>query len=132
MTVNMDQFVRRMPLMDDSIAYPCEGANPVFRQPWEAKAFAMVVIMNAKGLFPWKVWVDHLSAVIAEAAEEDPDEDGSRYYYHWLAALERVLEDRGISTPIEITEREDEVVAHVNHHHHEQKQHDNTKPISVG
>ena len=121
MAMDRDEIVRRLPRFDRSLAYPSEDSAPVFRQPWEAKAFAMVVHMHAKGLFTWKEWVQHLTAVIAAAAEDDPDEDGSRYYYHWLAACERLLEEKGISTDTEIAHREAEVVRDTHHAHEAQK-----------
>ena len=119
MQLDKDEMVRRMPRLDESIAYPSDDTGPVFRQPWEAKAFAMVVQMHAKGLFTWKEWVGHLTAVIAE--EEAPDEDGSRYYYHWLSACERLLAAKGIASSSQIGEREDLVVKEINHAHDAQK-----------
>ena len=123
MAINKDEMVRRLPRFGGALAFPSEDAGPVFRQPWEAKAFAIVVQMHGKGLFTWKEWVEHLSGVIAEEARTDPDEDGSRYYYHWLKACERLLEAKGISSSDEITRREESVVKEVNHAHESQKHH---------
>ncbi|MCC2656378.1 MAG: nitrile hydratase accessory protein [Panacagrimonas sp.] len=47
----------------DSIPRDLEG--PVFREPWEAQAFALVVQLHREGVFTWTEWADALSAEIA-------------------------------------------------------------------
>lgn len=67
---------------------PIDEAGPVFREPWEAQAFALVVALYQAGHFTWPEWVAALSAEIRRAqAGGDPDL-GRTYYRHWLAALE--------------------------------------------
>ena len=106
MPLNRDEFVRRLTASAGPLGCPSEDVAPVFRQPWEARAFAMVVKMHGQGHFTWNEWVEQLSGVIAEESERDPGDDGSRYYYHWLKACERLLEAKGISSSAEISERE--------------------------
>ncbi|MDO5289500.1 MAG: nitrile hydratase accessory protein, partial [Pseudomonadota bacterium] len=66
-----------------------QDGQAVFAQPWQAHAFAMTVELHARGLFTWPQWAQALSAEIRAAqASGDPD-DGSRYYHHWLSALEK-------------------------------------------
>ena len=120
-TIKKDQLDQNLPQFAGSLAIPSGDQGPVFRKPWEAKAFAMVVQMNSMGLFTWKEWVTHLSDVIAEAGEHHMD-DGSRYYYHWLAACERVLAANDLISNDEITERE-KIVANEIHHAHEHQKH---------
>jgi len=70
---------------------------PVFKAPWQAQAFALVVKLNESGFFTWKEWADTLAAVIREAqAAGDPDL-GDTYYVHWAKALERILTSRGVT-----------------------------------
>jgi nitrile hydratase accessory protein len=65
--------------------------GPVFREPWEASAFALTVKLHESGLFAWTEWADTLSSKITEAqAAGDPDL-GDTYYHHWLAALETLV-----------------------------------------
>jgi nitrile hydratase accessory protein len=64
---------------------PRDAAGPVFAEPWQAQAFALALQLNAEGAFTWTEWAEALSAGLAAAG---PDDDGSRYYEHWLAALE--------------------------------------------
>ncbi len=78
---------------------PCDATGPVFREPWEAQAFAMAVALHERGLFSWPEWAETLAAVIRDAqAAGDPD-TGETYYAHWLSALERLVVVKGASTP---------------------------------
>jgi nitrile hydratase accessory protein len=77
---------------------PCDAEGPVFREPWEAQAFAMALALHERGVFTWNEWADTLSAEIKRAqAAGDPD-TGETYYRHWLAALERLIAAKGVTT----------------------------------
>jgi nitrile hydratase accessory protein len=77
---------------------PRDEAGPVFREPWEAQAFAMTLALHERGLFSWKEWAEALAAEIGRAqAGGDPD-TGATYYLHWLAALERLVAEKGVAT----------------------------------
>jgi nitrile hydratase accessory protein len=70
----------------------------VFKEPWEAHAFAMTVQLQARGLFTWDEWTRTLAAKISAAqAAGDPD-SGENYYRHWLAALEAIVEGKGLTS----------------------------------
>ncbi len=76
---------------------PCDAEGPVFREPWEAQAFAMTLALYDRGLFTWPEWAATLSDEIKRAqAAGDPD-TGETYYRHWLAALERIVAEKGVS-----------------------------------
>ena len=78
---------------------PRDAGGPVFREPWEAQAFAMTVALNRRGLFSWPEWAAILAAEIKRAqAAGDPDR-GDTYYHHWLAALERLVAEKGVTDP---------------------------------
>lgn len=78
---------------------PCEGEAPVFAEPWQAQAFAMALSLQQRGVFTWSDWAALLGEEIKKArAEGDPD-DGSTYYRHWLATLERIVAQKGIASP---------------------------------
>ena len=69
--------------------------GPVFAAPWEAQAFAMALALHERGLFTWPEWAAALAEEIRHAqAAGDPDL-GDTYYRHWLAALERLVADKG-------------------------------------
>jgi nitrile hydratase accessory protein len=74
---------------------PCDAAGPVFAEPWQAQAFAMVIALHAKGLFTWTEWADALSHEVRAHGMAD---DGSRYYEFWLEALEHIAIAKGVST----------------------------------
>jgi nitrile hydratase accessory protein len=74
---------------------PRDAEGPVFREPWEAQAFAMALALHARGLFTWPEWADALAQEIKRAqAAGDPD-TGETYYRHWLNALESIVAAKG-------------------------------------
>jgi nitrile hydratase accessory protein len=76
---------------------PCDAEGPVFREPWEAQAFAMTLHLYDRGLFKWPEWAAILGDEIKKAqAAGDPD-TGETYYRHWLAALERIVAEKGVT-----------------------------------
>jgi nitrile hydratase accessory protein len=77
---------------------PSDADGPVFREPWEAQAFAMALALHARGLFTWGEWAAALADEIKRAqAEGDPD-TGETYYRHWLANLEKLISAKGVAT----------------------------------
>jgi nitrile hydratase accessory protein len=76
---------------------PRDTEGPVFREPWEAQAFAMALALHRRGLFAWSEWTAVLADEIKRAqAEGDPD-TGETYYRHWLTALERIVAQKGLT-----------------------------------
>jgi nitrile hydratase accessory protein len=76
---------------------PRDDGGPVFREPWEAQAFAMVVALNERGLFTWSEWAAALGAEIKRAQSAGDPDLGTTYYRHWLAALERLVAQKGVA-----------------------------------
>ena len=77
---------------------PCDAEGPVFREPWEAQAFAMALALHGKGLFTWPEWAATLGEEIKRAqAAGDPD-TGETYYLHWLATLEGLVARKGVAS----------------------------------
>lgn len=77
---------------------PADDNGPVFREPWEAHAFAMALTLHERGLFTWKEWAEALADEIKLAqASGDPD-TGKTYYRHWLATLEKMVAGKGVAT----------------------------------
>jgi nitrile hydratase accessory protein len=76
---------------------PRNAEGPVFREPWEAQAFALALSLNERGLFTWGEWAKILGEEIKKAqAAGDPD-TGETYYHHWLATLERMVAEKGLT-----------------------------------
>lgn len=78
---------------------PRDAEGPVFAEPWQAQAFALAVKLSELGYFTWKEWAAALAEELKAAAERGEPDDGSRYYEHWLAALERLVTAKGLSDP---------------------------------
>jgi len=75
---------------------PPEG--PVFKDPWEARALAMVLALHQQGLITWPQWAAALSSQI-KAAHAAGDQDlGDTYYQHWLRALESLVDSPPATT----------------------------------
>jgi nitrile hydratase accessory protein len=84
-----------------------DDGGPVFREPWQAQAFAMAVRLHAAGHFTWTEWAAALADEIRRAqAAGDPDL-GDTYYHHWLAALERLVAAKGLVSRDELAARKD-------------------------
>ena len=77
---------------------PRDAEGPVFREPWEAQAFAITLALHERGVFTWSEWAAALGTEIKRAqAAGDPD-TGETYYLHWLAALERLVAEKGVTS----------------------------------
>jgi nitrile hydratase accessory protein len=76
---------------------PRDHGGPVFAEPWQAQAFALAVTLSGQGHFTWKEWAGELADTLRAAADRGEPDDGSRYYDHWLATLERVVMAKGLA-----------------------------------
>ena len=76
---------------------PRDEGGPVFAEPWQAQAFALAVRLSAEGHFTWKEWAATLADELKSAADRGEPDDGSRYYHHWLAALEGLVTENNLS-----------------------------------
>lgn len=86
---------------------PRDDAGPVFAEPWQAEAFALAVQLSELGYFAWKEWAAALAEELKSAADRGEPDDGSRYYEHWLAALERLVTAKGLSDPAAMVARKE-------------------------
>jgi nitrile hydratase accessory protein len=72
---------------------------PVFAEPWQAEAFALVVALHERGLFSWAEWAEGLSR---EVKQPGAAADGSDYYECWVRALETLLAAKGVAATSDI------------------------------
>jgi nitrile hydratase accessory protein len=86
---------------------PVDNAGPVFAEPWQATAFALAVRLSAEGHFTWREWAATLADELKLAAKRGEPDDGSRYYQHWLAALERLVVAKRLSDPATLLARKE-------------------------
>ena len=82
---------------------PVDDDGPVFREPWEAHAFAMAVTLHARGLFTWPEWAAALAEEISSAQAAGDADCGDTYYRHWLATLERLVAEKGVASAETLT-----------------------------
>jgi nitrile hydratase accessory protein len=77
---------------------PRDEEGPVFREPWEAQAFAMALALHARGVFTWTEWAAALATEIKRAQVAGDADTGETYYRHWLATLENLIAEKGVTT----------------------------------
>lgn len=78
----------------ESDRLPKDADGPVFAEPWEAQAFAMAVKLNEAGVFGWGEWAETLGSEL-KAHPQRP------YYESWLAALEKLVQAKGLMSEAE-------------------------------
>jgi len=81
--------------------------QPVFAESWEAQAFALAVKLSEQGHFTWKEWAAELAAELKAAADRGEPDDGTHYYEHWLARLERLVTGKGLTNREALLERKE-------------------------
>ena len=86
---------------------PRDEDGPVFKEPWEAEAFAMTLNLHAQGHFTWPEWAEHWGAEISAARDVGDDDRGDTYYLHWLKALEGLVAEKGLLTTDDLANRRD-------------------------
>jgi nitrile hydratase accessory protein len=89
------------------LSLPRDEGGPVFAEPWQAQAFALAVKLCEQGHFTWKEWAAALADELKAAATRGEPDDGSHYYEHWLAALERLVTAKGLSDPLAMAARKE-------------------------
>lgn len=76
---------------------PGEGFEPLFAEPWQAQAFALVIELSKHDYFTWPEWTQALAQELNAAAMCGESDNGPRYYEHWLTALERLVITKGLT-----------------------------------
>ena len=84
----------RSALLADLPLLPRDDDGPVFREPWQAQAFAVVVELVESGQITRDEWASCLGAALKDAEERGEFDTGERYYDHWLTALEGLIVDK--------------------------------------
>ena len=94
--------------LDTLPALPRDEDGPVFREPWEAQAFALTLRLHEDGHFSWSEWAEHLGAEITAARKRGEADLGDTYYEYWLAALEKLVAGKGLLVRDDLKRRKDE------------------------
>jgi len=93
--------------LSDLPRLPRDQGGPAFAEPWQAQAFALAVKLSEQGHFTWKEWAAALANELQAAARRGEPDDGSRYYEHWLAALESMVTAKGLADPTALLTRKE-------------------------
>jgi nitrile hydratase accessory protein len=83
----------------DTPGLPKRANAPVFNEPWEARAYAITLKLQERGLFTWPEWNEALAQEIERAQQRGDQDLEHTYYIHWLQALENLLSQRSITAP---------------------------------
>ncbi len=97
----------------------------MFAEPWQAQAFALAVKLSEAGHFAWKEWAAALADELKAAETRGEPDDGSHYYEHWVATLERLVTAKGLTNESALRERKDEWADAYRHTPH-------GKPVELG
>ncbi len=103
-TLNLSDPIRER---ESLAALPRDAEGPVFAEPWQAQAFALAVKLSEQGHFTWTEWAAALADELKAAASRGEPDDGSRYYHHWLAALEHLVAAKGLADPAALLARKE-------------------------
>ncbi len=79
--------------------------GPVFKEPWQAQAFAMAVTLSEAGLFSWHEWSSELGASIQSQQKKGDPDYGETYYHHWLETLEKILSRKNLIEHADLLQR---------------------------
>ncbi|HEF5870455.1 TPA: nitrile hydratase accessory protein [Burkholderia cenocepacia] len=85
---------------------PADG--PPFSEPWQARAFALVVHLCRSGRFAWGEWVATFSRQITAHPARAGECTNDTYYRQWLAALEELMAAKGLVDPAAARARQGE------------------------
>jgi len=99
---------------------PRDIDGPVFEEPWQAQAFAVVAELVESGKITRQEWADTLGKVLKTAEEQGEYDTGHRYYDHWLLALENIVVDKNLTDQSELI-REKEGIKENDHHRRDQQ-----------
>jgi len=106
-TLSQPDSVRERDTLAALPRLPRDEESAVFAEPWQAQAFALAVKLSEQGHFTWKEWSAALADELRAAAGRGEPDDGSRYYHHWLAALERLVTNKGLADPAALVARKE-------------------------
>ena len=98
---------QNIPTVSQMPSLPRDEEGPVFKEPWEAEAFAMTLNLHAQGYFTWPEWAQRLGAEISAARDAGDADRGDTYYLHWLKALEGLVAEKGLLTTDDLSKRRD-------------------------
>jgi nitrile hydratase accessory protein len=100
-------------------APPMANGELVFDEPWQGRVFGMAHTLCDAGLFTWDEFREALIGEIRQWESANAEGSEYRYYDRFLAALERVLREKGLCDPSALDGRLAEFLARPAGHDHD-------------
>lgn len=99
---------------------PRRNGELVFEEPWQSRAFGMVVALTENKVCNYEDFRQRLIASIGQWDREHAatPEAVYHYYEHWLESLERLVTEHGLLQEDEIQSRA-ELLHEQDHHDHD-------------
>lgn len=110
--------------VDGPAAPPRANGELVFAEPWQGRAFGLVMTLTEQGVVSYERFRDALIARIAAWEADPPAGEPYSYYRCWLQALEEVLDAQALVPTGEIDERSAVFAARPAGHDHDDHDHD--------
>ena len=99
-------------------APPRANGELVFEAPWESRVFALTLTLCERGPIEWEEFRELLIAEISAWDRDPPPGAPYRYWDRWLAALERLLERKGLCAGAELEDLTRTLAARPHGHDH--------------
>jgi nitrile hydratase accessory protein len=103
---------------------PRNDDGPIFAEPWQAQAFAVVVELIESEKVTRTEWADRLGAVLQAAEDNGQYDTGVRYYDHWLTALEQLIVEKDLAEWQDLTSEKESIRANDHHRREHQLEHE--------
>ena len=95
---------------EENVTAGCATSPPtdaVFAEPWQARAFALMLKLRERGHFTATEWSAALSEALRVPTRTDATDESSSYYAHWLAALESLVLTKGLADAQSLSSRKE-------------------------
>jgi len=117
--------------LDGPAAPPRSNGELVFAEPWQGRAFGLVMALTERGVLAYEEFRTALVGRIAAWDAAPPPGADYSYYRCWLQALEQVLQERALVHGVDVDAREALLAARPaghdhgpgDHHHHDHHDH---------
>ena len=103
-----------------AIEAPRRNGELIFAEPWQSRAFGMVIALAETDVCKYEEFRQELIASIGRWDHEHADSPEAvyDYYTHWLGSFERLLAARGLLSEEEIRKRSSDLRT-ADHHDHQ-------------
>ena len=104
--------------LDGELSPPMANGEIVFEAPWQSRAFGMARALCERGLFDWDEFRERLISEIGQSDATRETADDYRYFDHFLSALLRLLDEKGICMEGDVMRTAEEYAARPHGHDH--------------